>query len=99
MRRNWQDASETLSSGEIQGHLVDIAPAPGFPSFQRSDDGMPGRVKVLGGVFVLGRIATAYVTAGEAEAQVYPGIPHLQTLFAALGAWTYVFDLIQMLAG
>ncbi len=56
-------------------------------------------VKVLGGVFVLGRIATAYVTAGEAEPQVYPGIPHLQTLFAAPGAWTYVLDFIQMLAG
>jgi hypothetical protein len=60
---------------------------------------MPGRVKVLGGVFVLGRIATAYVTAGEAEPQVYPGIPHLQTLLAAPGVWTYVLDFIQMLAG
>jgi len=60
---------------------------------------MPGRVKVLGGVFVLGRIATAHVTAGEAEPQVYPDIPHLQALFAALGVWTYVLDLIQMLTG
>jgi hypothetical protein len=46
---------------------------------------MVGLVEVFGGVFVLGRIATAYVTATEAQPQVDPGIAHLEAFFAAVG--------------
>jgi hypothetical protein len=55
---------------------------------------MLGGVKVFGGVFVLRRIAASYVAARQAQAQVEPGVAHLQTFFAAFGMRFYVFDLV-----
>jgi len=48
---------------------------------------MPGLVKMLGGVLVLGRIAAADVTADETFSQVNPGIAHLKALLAAPCRW------------
>jgi hypothetical protein len=44
-----------------------------------------GGVKVLGGVAILGIVATAHLPALHAEAEVDPGVAHLQALLAALG--------------
>jgi hypothetical protein len=60
---------------------------------------MFGLVKVLGGVFVLRRIAAADVAAGEAQAQVDPGVAHLQTFFAAFGLRFYVVNLVEVRTG
>jgi hypothetical protein len=57
---------------------------------------MLGGVKVLGGVFVLGRIAAADVAATQAQAKMDPSIAHLQALFAAVRVGLYVFNLIEM---
>jgi hypothetical protein len=53
-------------------------------------------VKVLGGVFVLRRIAAPYMPALQAQPQVYPRIPHLQALFAPGLIGIPELDLIQM---
>jgi hypothetical protein len=53
-------------------------------------------VKVLGGVLVLGRIATADVPAFETQTQVDPGIPHLETFFAALATRSDLLDFFLM---
>jgi hypothetical protein len=56
------------------------------------------RVKMLGRVFVFGRIATAHVTAGAAETQVYPLIAHFEALLTSVGLGFDVVNLIQMIA-
>ncbi len=56
-------------------------------------------VEVLGGVPVLGGIATSNVPACQTEPQVHPGVASLEAFFAALLIRTLDLDLIQMLAG
>jgi hypothetical protein len=55
---------------------------------------MAGLVKVLGRVLILGSIAAGYVATGHANTQVYPGVPHGQALFAAVGAGGDVSNLV-----
>ncbi len=52
------------------------------------------RVKVLGGMLVLGRIAAADMPAFETEAQVYPRIPDSQTILTAIRAGCNVSYLV-----
>jgi hypothetical protein len=85
-------------SGEVKFDLVDIAPAPILPRFERFDDRVLGRMKMLGRVLVLRRIAATHVPARQAQAQVYPAIAHLQTFLAAAGMWLDVSNLILMRA-
>jgi hypothetical protein len=51
------------------------------------------RVKMFGGVFVLGRIAAAHMTAFPAEPQVNPAVAHLQTFFAAFAMRLNFLDM------
>jgi hypothetical protein len=53
---------------------------------ERLDDWVVSGVEVAGGVLVLGGIAAPDVPALKADAQVYPSIPYLQAIFAALRA-------------
>ena len=48
-----------------QKHFVDVAPAPVLSRLERPDDRVLGLVKVLGGVFVPGRVTAADVTANK----------------------------------
>ena len=57
---------------------------------------MPGRVEMLGRVLVLRVIATADMPAGPAQAQMHPGIAHLQAFFAAVGVRPISLDEVQM---
>jgi hypothetical protein len=57
---------------------------------------MLGPVEMLGGMFVLRRIAAAYVPAGHAKAKMHPPIAHLQALFTAFRVRLYVLDLTYM---
>ena len=59
---------------------------------------MPGRVKVFRRVFVWRRVAAADMAAVHAEAQMHPRGADAQTVFTAVGAGCYVFDLIEMRA-
>jgi hypothetical protein len=42
-------------------------------------------VKMLGGVFILRRVATAHVAAYQAQAQMHPAVAHLYALRADVG--------------
>jgi hypothetical protein len=55
-------------------------------------------MKMLGGMFVFRRIATAHVAADETKAEVDPGVAHFQALLAAFGIWLDLFDLIEVRA-
>jgi hypothetical protein len=55
-----------------------------------------GLSEVFRGVFVLRRVATANVTTNLAEAQMNPSIAHLQTLFASVGLWGWVANLVKV---
>jgi hypothetical protein len=57
---------------------------------------MFGGVEVLGSVFVLRGVAAADVAATQAQAQVHPGVAHLEALFAAFRFWLDAFDLIEV---
>ena len=45
---------------------------------------MLGAMKMFGGVLVLGGVTAPHMPALHAQAQVHPGIAHLQALFATL---------------
>src|SRR5207247_4692332 len=61
-------------SSKLEHHLVDVTPTPVFSGLKRLDNWVVSRVKVFGGMLVLGRIAAANMPAFETEAQVYPRI-------------------------
>jgi hypothetical protein len=54
---------------------------------------------MLGGVFVLRRIATTHVSATQAEPQVNPGVAHLQAFFTTLALRLSVFRGLNVTAG
>jgi hypothetical protein len=56
-------------------------------------------MKVLGGMLVFGRIATAHMPAFHAQPEVHPGVTHFQALFAPASVWRDRPDLIEMLTG
>jgi hypothetical protein len=56
-------------------------------------------MKVLGGVLILGRIAAAHLPAGQAQAQMNPGIADFQALLASAFIGVFDFNLIEMFAG
>jgi hypothetical protein len=78
--------------------LIHITPSPILAGFDGLDDGVLGRAKVLRGVPVLGRVATAYVAAGEAHPQVHPGVSDLQAIFTAAGTGLDVANFLHVFA-
>jgi hypothetical protein len=53
-------------------------------------------VEVFGGMFVLRRIAAAYMPAFEAKTQVYPCIPDFQTILTTIRAGRNLSDSVKM---
>jgi hypothetical protein len=78
--RTWPDWKQVPIEGDIwllskfphpnslHEQFIDIAPAPVFARFERFNQRMFGLMKVLGGVFVLRRIAAAHMSADQALA-------------------------------
>ena len=85
--------------GEVEFDFVDVAPAPRFAGLERTHDRVLGAVEVFGGVFVLGGIAAANVSAFEAETKVDPGVTHFQALFATVGVGIDLVDVREVCAG
>jgi hypothetical protein len=56
------------------------------------------RVKMFCGVLVFRGVATAHVAAAQTQAQMNPGVAHLEALFAAFGVWFDALDLIEVRA-
>src|SRR5689334_9023814 len=79
--------------------LINVAPGPILPWLERLDDRVVRRVKMFGGVLVLGRVTAAHMSTNAAEAQMHPRIAYLQALFAAIPARRHVADLIQVCTG
>lgn len=59
---------------------------------------MLGLVKMFGGVFILGGIATADVPAGHAEPKMHPPIAGLQAFLAAPRMRLHILNLVYMAA-
>jgi hypothetical protein len=59
---------------------------------------MSGLVEVFGGVLVLGRIAATDMAADQAQAQVDPGISHLEAFLATFAAGRDFVDLLYVRA-
>ena len=64
-------------SGEVEFEFIDIAPTPIFAGFQRSDDRMLRSMKMLGRMFVFGRVATTDVTAVHTQTEMHPPVTNL----------------------
>src|ERR1700730_2894714 len=58
--------------GQVEHHLVDVAPPPAFGRVIAFDDRVARLVKMLGGVAVRRVVATADIAAGPAEPQMQP---------------------------
>ncbi len=69
---------------KLEEELVDVTPAPVFPWLEGLNNGMIGRVEMLGGVLVLGIVAAADMTTDETDTQMHPGIPDFQTILTAI---------------
>src|SRR5262249_60943704 len=80
----------------LHEHLIHIAPTPVFARLEGLDDGMLDLMKMLGGMPILRRIAAPDVSAFQAQAQMHPGIAHLQAFLAAFAAGSDFLDLFQM---
>jgi hypothetical protein len=76
--------------------LVYIAPGPILARLNRPHEGVLGGVKMLGRVFVFGRIAAAHVAAAQAQAQMNPGIAHLEAFLASAGVRLHVLNLVEV---
>ena len=59
---------------------------------------MLGRAKVLGSMFVFGRITATYVAALEAQPEMNPGVAHFQTFLASRSARMNFANCIEMCA-
>jgi len=86
-----------VSSRNVNGDFVYVAPVPFFAGLEGLDDGVAGGVEVFCGVLVFGGVAAAYVAAGAAPAEVDPGVAHRN----ALGADVFGFgfdglDLVEV---
>jgi hypothetical protein len=53
-------------------------------------------MKMLRGMFVLGGVAATHMAADETHPQMDPGVPHFQTFFAAVSAWLYFFNFLNV---
>ena len=71
--------------GDDHRDLLDEAPRPLLARLERADYRVPARPGVLGGVAVGGVVAAADVAAGQADAQVQPGLADRQAVDAAVG--------------
>src|SRR3954452_14292079 len=84
----------------VEDDLVDVAPAPVLTRLEGADDRVIGAVEMLGGVLVLGVVATADVAADHAQSQMDPGIADGEAFLAPLRCTRRdLLDLIEMGAG
>ena len=74
------------------------APAPGIVRKVALHDRVAGRLVVLGRMLDFLAVTAPDVAAGQADTQVHPIIPCLQTAFATLGTRRHVTNLVQVRA-
>jgi predicted GNAT family acetyltransferase len=82
-RAGW-DPRAPADGGDVEGELVDVAPAPGLAGLERADDRMLPVVSVGGRVTVRRIVAAADVAAFEAKAQMEPLAAAAQAVLASV---------------
>src|SRR6202008_4460209 len=85
--------------GEIEHHLVDIAPPPALRRIIALNDRVAGRVKMLGRVLVRRLVAASDMAARATDSQVQPDVAGLETFLAAERARGHVANGVEMRAG
>jgi hypothetical protein len=78
--------------------LIDVAPDPVLPVFDRADKGVLSCIEMPRGVLVPGGIAAADVAAGETKTEMNPGVAELHAFRADVRGGGRDFDLIEMSA-
>src|ERR671921_1336056 len=78
----------------LDHYVIDVAVAPVFSGLEGLDNRVSRVVEVCGCVLVLRFIAATYVPAREAFPEMYPLIPSLETLLAALGGGDNAFSYL-----
>jgi hypothetical protein len=87
------------SSRKLTGlDFIHITPDPGLSRLDGAYQRMLGLMKVLGGVLIFGRVATAYMSTNQAHAQVDPSVANLDAIFAYMSVRFSYFDLVEMRA-
>jgi hypothetical protein len=76
--------------------FVHVTPAPILSRLEGLDDRMLTFVEMLPGVLQRRGITAADVTAGKAQAQVYPARADSQAFLAAFGTRRYIANHFQM---
>src|SRR5438093_612569 len=95
---HFEGSAAALNHLRTQLHLIHVAPAPVLAWFEGPDDRMLHAVKMLGGVLVFRRIATAHVAASEAQPQVHPCISYFEAFLAAAASRLDIAHLIEVCA-
>jgi hypothetical protein len=94
-----ESESPARSSGKLARlDLVDITPDPAFSRFDRTHKRMFGVMEMLGGVLVLGRIATGRMSTDHAHTQVNPRIASLNAVFTHMLVGLSYFNLVKVSA-
>jgi hypothetical protein len=87
------------SSCKLTGFdFIHITPDPGLSRLDGAYQRMRGLMKVLGGVLVFRRVATACMSTNQAHAQVDPSVADLNAIFAYMLVRFSYFDLVKMRA-
>jgi len=86
----------TKRLSKLEHDLVDVTPAPVFPWLEGLDNGVIGRVKMLGSVLIFRIVTAADMPAFQTEAQVDPGITRFQAILASIGTRCDLTYLVKM---
>src|SRR5260370_1692537 len=86
----------TNRSSKLEHELVDVTPTPVFTRLEGLDNGVVGRVKMLGGMLILRIVTATDMPAFETEAQGNPAISNLQTILTAICPRVNFFYLITI---
>jgi hypothetical protein len=84
---------------KLEDDFIYVTPQPILSRLDGLNDGMPGRMKMLGGVLIGRLVAAAHMATNAADAQMNPPTAHLQAFFAAFGAWFDFLNLVEMGTG
>src|SRR5581483_8049564 len=87
-----------LAADFAGGQFVHVAPHPGLSRLDGTYQRMLGAVEMLGGMLVLGRVATADMTTLETQAKVNPGVACLNAVLADVRVGFGELYLIKMIA-
>src|SRR5438309_4291807 len=84
---------------ELKHELTRVAPEPLLARLEGANNRMPGRLRVLGGVPVLGVVAAAHIAAAHAQTEVHPPVSCPQAILAAVARRSYLPNLVEVRAG